>query len=79
MSQRDSAIGPPPTRRNIFPNEWEFPDPRLAVLALLIAVALFLSGRFGSETAPVREDGAAPSAEHARPNVARGEAPASRP
>lgn len=48
MGQGDTATSRAEARREIRPSTWEFPDPRVAVLALLILVALLLQGRFGS-------------------------------
>lgn len=55
MGQEDTVLSGAETRREIRPRTWEFPDPRVAVLALLIAVALLLQGRFGALT-PVGMD-----------------------
>lgn len=48
MSQGDTVSSGAENSRELLPRTWEFPDPRVAVLALLIVVALLLQGQFGS-------------------------------
>ena len=81
MGQGDTVSKPAGVFRDIFPNDWEFPDPRVAALVLLVLAALFLSGRFGAEDGRAPHEYAADGSTipDGRSHPTRGELASSRP